>query len=80
MIEKQSLITRSNEHYYRAIPADQFDAQKILVDLDVGVNLLLDGIGALIDDDDRERAIDLLMEGLSKLTYSKYLLAEKLAE
>ena len=64
----------SNEHYYRLIPKEELDIVKILADLDKGVNLILDGLDAMLVDDTNSHAVSLIMKGLSALTYNRYLM------
>jgi hypothetical protein len=63
---------KENEHYYRLIPDSEIDIKQLKQELDVGINIILDGLDALMDDD-KHRAVDLITSGLSALSYNKYL-------
>lgn len=64
-----------NEHYYRHIPVSDVDMNEIRRDLDIGINMILDGIDSLSPQDDcHDVAIDKILDGLFMLTYQRYLM------
>ena len=64
-----------NEYYYRQIPVGDVDINEIKRDLDVGINMILDGIDSLSSQDDcHDVAIDKILDGLFMLTYQRYLM------
>ena len=77
LCHKRSFISRhsfiTNELYYRQIPHEASDMTQIKHDLDIGINMILDGIDSF-DMGDNTLAIDKILDGLFALTYQRHLM------